>query len=223
MIKILFVCMGNICRSPTAEGMFRHKVEQAGLEKLIHIDSAGTHAYHVGEPPDGRAQKAAKNRDIDLSNQRARRVNSSDFEEFDYVIAMDASNESDLLSICPVGLEDKIHLFLKYASNANTDEVPDPYYGSGNGFEILQMGLSPTCKTITLYNYSSTVVLDWTAALLADDATGFFTGSATLPFTSPLLLAGALFCSAGFCAAGRDCAGCCAGEFSELAAGLFCF
>ena len=135
MIKILFVCMGNICRSPTAEGVFRHKVRQAGLEHLIHIDSAGTHAYHVGEPPDGRAQKAASNRSIDLSDQRARRVNSQDFEEFDYVIAMDMSNESDLQSACPVELADKIHLFLKFASNTDTVEVPDPYYGGVNGFE----------------------------------------------------------------------------------------
>lgn len=137
MIKVLFVCMGNICRSPTAEGVFRHKIENAGLDKHVEIDSAGTHAYHVGEPPDGRAQKAALNRGFDLSRQRARRVSSNDFEEYDYVIAMDSSNEDDLVSICPVGLDDKIHLFLKFASNANTTEVPDPYYGGGNGFEIV--------------------------------------------------------------------------------------
>jgi protein-tyrosine phosphatase len=137
MVKILFVCMGNICRSPTAEGVFRHKVEQAGLDSRIDIDSAGTHAYHVGEPPDGRAQKAASNRGVDLSRQRARRVNSDDFEEFDYVIAMDMSNEDDLQSICPTGLDEKIHLFLKFASNTSSDEVPDPYYGGGNGFEIV--------------------------------------------------------------------------------------
>lgn len=135
MVKILFVCMGNICRSPTAEGVFRHKTKEAGLDHLIHIDSAGTHAYHVGEPPDGRAQKAAINRSIDLSKQRARRVNSNDFEEFDYVIAMDKSNEDDLQSACPAELADKIHLFLNFASNADTIEVPDPYYGGVNGFE----------------------------------------------------------------------------------------
>jgi protein-tyrosine phosphatase len=136
-VKILFVCMGNICRSPTAEGVFRDKVEKAGLDNHIAIDSAGTHAYHVGEPPDGRAQKAASNRGVDLSKQRARRVNSDDFEEFDYVIAMDTSNEDDLQSICEPELSDKIHLFLKFASSANTTEVPDPYYGGGNGFEIV--------------------------------------------------------------------------------------
>ena len=137
MVKVLFVCMGNICRSPTAEGVFRHKVENAGLGNKIDIDSAGTHAYHVGEPPDGRAQKAASGRGFDLSSQRARRVNSNDFEEFDYVIAMDSDNEDGLLSICPAGLEDRVHLFLKFASNANTTEVPDPYYGGGNGFNIV--------------------------------------------------------------------------------------
>jgi protein-tyrosine phosphatase len=137
MIKVLFVCMGNICRSPTAEGVFRHKVENAGLDKHIEIDSAGTHAYHVGEPPDGRAQKAALNRGFDLSRQRARRVSNNDFDEFDYVIAMDSSNEDDLQSICAPELSDKIHLFLKFASNTSTTEVPDPYYGGGNGFEIV--------------------------------------------------------------------------------------
>lgn len=137
MIKVLFVCMGNICRSPTAEGVFRHKIKEAGLDNHIHIDSAGTHAYHVGEPPDGRAQKAAMKRSVDLSKQRARRVKSQDFEEFDYVIAMDMNNEADMQSVCPEGLEEKIHLFLKFASNTNTVEVPDPYYGGGNGFEIV--------------------------------------------------------------------------------------
>jgi len=136
-ISILFVCMGNICRSPTAEGVFRHKVKNAGLDNRIEIDSAGTHAYHVGEPPDGRAQKAALNRGFDLSHQRARRVNSNDFEEFDYVIAMDRDNEDSLLSICPTGFEDRVHLFLNFASNANTTEVPDPYYGGGNGFNVV--------------------------------------------------------------------------------------
>ena len=134
---MLFVCMGNICRSPTAEGVFRHKVNAAGLDDKIHIDSAGTHAYHVGEPPDGRAQQAALQRGFDLSTQRARRVDVADFEQYDYVIAMDMNNQDDLLSVCPPGLEDKIHLFLKFGSSAGTGEVPDPYYGGGRGFEIV--------------------------------------------------------------------------------------
>lgn len=136
MIKVLFVCMGNICRSPTAEGVFRHKVEQKNLQEQISIDSAGTHAYHVGNPPDQRAQDAALKRDINLSQQRARRVSADDFSEFDYVIAMDESNLDDLLSICPAGYEDRLHLFLAFSDSENK-EVPDPYYGQGRGFEIV--------------------------------------------------------------------------------------
>jgi protein-tyrosine phosphatase len=136
MTKVLFVCMGNICRSPTAEGVFRHKVEQNNLQEQISIDSAGTHAYHVGNPPDQRAQDAALKRDIDLSQQRARRVSADDFSEFDYVIAMDENNLDDLLSICPAGYEDRLHLFLAFSDSENK-EVPDPYYGQGRGFEIV--------------------------------------------------------------------------------------
>lgn len=136
MVKVLFVCMGNICRSPTAEGVFRHMVEQAGLSDRVHIDSAGTHAYHVGNPPDQRAQQAALKRNIDLSSQRARRVREEDFIEFDYVIAMDESNRDDLLAICPEGYEERVQLFLNFADVPHT-EVPDPYYGQGRGFEIV--------------------------------------------------------------------------------------
>ena len=136
MTNVLFVCMGNICRSPTAEGVFRHKVEQINAEDQIAIDSAGTHAYHVGNPPDGRAQEAALKRNIDLSKQRARRVSPDDFIHFDYVIAMDESNREDLLAICPAGYEDRVHLFLDF-SDCNESEVPDPYYGQGRGFEIV--------------------------------------------------------------------------------------
>lgn len=135
MVKVLFVCMGNICRSPTAEGVFRHLVNQAGLSDQIHIDSAGTHAYHVGEPPDRRAQAAARNRSIDLSSQRARKVQSDDFDQFDYVLAMDHSNHAELEYISQPDLQHKLHLFLDFALNADTREVPDPYYGGDRGFE----------------------------------------------------------------------------------------
>ena len=135
MVKILFVCMGNICRSPTAEGVFRHKIVEAGLEDKIHIDSAGTIAYHVGHPPDQRAQKAALKRGIDLSAQRARKVSSDDFIEFDYVVAMDTDNHYELEAICPSGHEGRLHMFLKFARNSAETDVPDPYYGGGNGFE----------------------------------------------------------------------------------------
>jgi len=135
-IKVLFVCMGNICRSPTAEGVFRHQVEQNNLTDQILIDSAGTHAYHVGNSPDQRSQVTAIKRNIDLSKQRARRVSADDFLEFDYIIAMDESNMDDLLAICPAGYEQRLHLFLAF-SDCSENEVPDPYYGQGRGFEIV--------------------------------------------------------------------------------------
>ncbi len=137
MVKILFVCMGNICRSPTAEGVFRRKVADAGLEGTVHIDSAGTIAYHVGHPPDRRAQEAARKRGIDLSSQRARKVSQTDFIDFDYVIAMDSDNRYELEDICPAGYEERLHMFLKFARNSDAIDVPDPYYGGGRGFEIV--------------------------------------------------------------------------------------
>jgi len=140
MVKVLFVCMGNICRSPTAHGVFEHRVQQASLAQRIEIDSAGTHAYHVGEPPDKRSQASALNRGFDLSSQRARRVRKTDFDEYDYVIAMDNDNLANLLEICPRTLRHKVSLFLSYSSDIDEDEVPDPYYGGPKGFEhVLDM------------------------------------------------------------------------------------
>ncbi len=140
MVKVLFVCMGNICRSPTAHGVFEHLVQQASLAERIEIDSAGTHAYHVGEPPDKRSQASALNRGFDLSSQRARRVQKTDFDYYDYVIAMDNDNLSNLLEICPRALSSKVSLFLSYADNVDEVEVPDPYYGGSKGFErVLDM------------------------------------------------------------------------------------
>jgi protein-tyrosine phosphatase len=135
MIKVLFVCMGNICRSPTAHGVFTKVVEDQLLSDTIKTDSAGTHAYHVGEPPDRRAQAAAKRRGVDLSQLRARKVSPVDFELFDYVLAMDEDNYRELELICPVGYEHKLRLFLDFAPQLNTREVPDPYYGGESGFE----------------------------------------------------------------------------------------
>jgi len=134
-VKVLFVCMGNICRSPTAEGVFRHVVEKSGLTNQIHIDSAGTHAYHVGNPPDPRAQETSLKRNINLSSQRARKIKKDDFTEFDYVIAMDHSNVSDLDPLCPCEHRDRLHLFLEFSDNFDEEEVPDPYYGGAQGFE----------------------------------------------------------------------------------------
>jgi protein-tyrosine phosphatase len=139
-IKVLFVCMGNICRSPTAEGVFSQKLKEAGLQDIIEVDSAGTHAYHIGEAPDPRARKSALRRGVDLDHLRARRAVAEDFERFDYVLAMDRDNLDALAAICPYGSEYKLQLFLSYAPNLETDEVPDPYYGGAMGFErVLDM------------------------------------------------------------------------------------
>jgi protein-tyrosine phosphatase len=134
-ISVLFVCMGNICRSPTAEGVFRHQVERAGLSHLIVTDSAGTLDYHVGDPPDPRAQAAAKRRSYDLSRLRGRQVKGEDFERFDYLLAMDRDNLAYLHRLSPPDHRAKVQLFLEYATNASLREVPDPYYGSAEGFE----------------------------------------------------------------------------------------
>jgi len=127
--------MGNICRSPTAEGVFRHYVEQSDLQSRVVSDSAGTHAYHLGLPPDRRAQAAASKRGYDLSDIRARRIDEDDFYRFDRIIAMDHDNLEQLESIRPVDATIPVELFLRYAGRASFDEVPDPYYGGARGFE----------------------------------------------------------------------------------------
>jgi len=127
--------MGNICRSPSAEGVFRQLVEQKNLAHRIVIDSAGTHAYHVGEAPDVRAQAAAKRRGMDLSKQRARKVSTADFAHFDYIVAMDYDNLERLQALCPPEFAGQLSLFLNYAPELGIDEVPDPYYGGESGFE----------------------------------------------------------------------------------------
>lgn len=134
-ISILFVCMGNICRSPSAEGIFRDLVKREGLIDHIFIDSAGTHAYHVQEPPDPRAQNTALGRGIDISPIRARQVEKGDFERFDYVLAMDRHNFELLAAASPDHLVHKVKYFLEFAPHLNTTDVPDPYYGGEHGFE----------------------------------------------------------------------------------------
>jgi len=135
MTKVLFVCMGNICRSPTAHGVFLKIIKDQSIDQLIEVDSAGTHAYHVGEEPDPRSQSAALQRGVDLSPLRARKVKVSDFKNFDYVLAMDYDNYSNLEHICPAGYEHRLRLFLDFASEFEEKEVPDPYYGGDKGFE----------------------------------------------------------------------------------------
>lgn len=133
--RVLFVCMGNICRSPTAEGVFRHLVGQEGLAERIIIDSAGTHDYHIGNPPDARAQAAAGRRGYDLSRLRARHVTPEDFATFDYVLAMDNANLRLLQQQCPEDYRSRLRLFLEFAGEGAPLEVPDPYYGGAQGFE----------------------------------------------------------------------------------------
>ncbi|MFZ6843346.1 low molecular weight protein-tyrosine-phosphatase [Undibacterium sp. RuTC16W] len=134
-LAILFVCMGNICRSPTAEGVFRARADAAGLGHQLQLDSAGTHAYHIGEQPDLRSQEFAMKRGIDLSGQRARKVVADDFGKFDLIIAMDKHNLAMLEKICPAAYQHKLSLMMSYATHSDADEVPDPYYGGARGFD----------------------------------------------------------------------------------------
>lgn len=140
MIKVLFVCTGNICRSPTAEGVFRALVAAEGLAEHIHTDSAGTHGYHVGEAPDGRSAAAARRRGIELSDLRARKVRPADFSDFDLVLAMDRGHADILRRQCPPQWAERVRLFLDFAPQLGIQDVPDPYYGGGDGFErVLDM------------------------------------------------------------------------------------
>jgi len=134
-IKVLFVCMGNICRSPTAEGVFNKVISDMGTTEHFLVDSAGTHAYHIGEPSDSRSQQTARGRGIDLSRIRARKVSSTDFEYFDHILAMDKDNYHILMSASPSEHQHKVSLFLEYATDSKEQDVPDPYYGGPNGFE----------------------------------------------------------------------------------------
>jgi len=135
-IRVLMVCLGNICRSPTAHGVFQQRVESAGLAGIIKVDSAGTGDFHIGEKPDKRARTAAKNRGYSLGGLRARQVQPEDFEKFDYILAMDDSNLRDLLTLCPKPHRYKLKLLMEFA-DSNYSAVPDPYYGKGDSFEMV--------------------------------------------------------------------------------------
>ncbi len=136
-IRVLFVCMGNICRSPTAEGVFQSLIKSEHLGHKIDVDSAGTHAYHMGDAPDLRAQKAAKDRDVDLASLRARKVIVGDYHDFDYLLVMDEDNYQLVMEFCPEEHKHKVKYFLEYAPHLDTLEVPDPYYGGKYGFELV--------------------------------------------------------------------------------------
>jgi protein-tyrosine phosphatase len=137
MIRVLFVCMGNICRSPTAEGVFRQVLQKKKLEGKVEVSSAGTHGYHVGEPPDSRAQQAAARRGYDLSGIRARKVSPQDMDYFDLILAMDHKTLESLREICPPERSSRLGLFMDYSHAFAGGEVPDPYYGRGEGFDLV--------------------------------------------------------------------------------------
>ena len=132
--SVLFVCLGNICRSPTAHGVFQSLLEQRGMDASVRVDSCGTGGWHVGEAPDRRATAEAAKRGYDLSSLRARQVTAADFERFDYILAMDHMNLADLKDICPADYSGHLGLFLPFAENVSEQEVPDPYYGGPGGF-----------------------------------------------------------------------------------------
>lgn len=136
-MNILFVCLGNICRSPTVEGVARALAAREAPQLALGFDSAGTAGYHIGEPPDRRSQRAALARGYDISDLRARQVTPADFHRFDLLLAMDEDNLRDLHGIAPRGLAERARLFLSFCPDAQCVAVPDPYYGDGRGFETV--------------------------------------------------------------------------------------
>ena len=139
LVKVLFVCMGNICRSPTAHGVFQSLVDEQGLEELIHVDSAGTHSYHIGSPPDLRSQATARSRGIELDGLRARRFVTTDFTDFDFLLGMDHDNLADMLALKPDDATARANLMLEFSSRFEQQEVPDPYFGEDGFDQVFDM------------------------------------------------------------------------------------
>lgn len=144
LYSVLMVCTGNICRSPTADGLLRHELAKAGLDDRVFVDSAGTHDYHIGDPPDPRSCATAKTYGVDLSVLRARQVTKEDFETFDLILAMDDGHLALLRRLCPPCHRDKVKLYLEYAPSFGRI-VPDPYYGGQDGFEAVYR----MCEAVT--------------------------------------------------------------------------
>ena len=134
-IKVLFVCLGNICRSPTAHAIFEQKIHVEGLSNQVIVDSAGTGSWHIGSPPDWRTRETAAKHGYAMDHLRARQVSANDFDSFDYIFAMDKSNLSDLQDLCPDNYQGTLALFLPFCGVSLMEEVPDPYYGGDGGFE----------------------------------------------------------------------------------------
>ncbi|OCO99702.1 MULTISPECIES: low molecular weight protein-tyrosine-phosphatase [unclassified Ensifer] len=146
-VRVLFVCLGNICRSPLAEGVLREAVNRKGLASALEVDSAGTGAWHIGDPPDRRSIEAARRHGIDISALRGRQVAAADFNDFDLILGMDDSNVRALKRLAPEGTAEKVHLFLDYASGREQD-VPDPYYEGAEAFEALYQMLEAGCSSL---------------------------------------------------------------------------
>lgn len=150
-VSVLFVCLGNICRSPTAHGIFRNLVEREGLSDRIRVESAGTSGWHIGEPPDKRTMAAAKARGYDLSDLRGRAFEASDFAEFDYILAMDGDNFSVMQRMQPSHYQGYFGLFLEFSTQTQYREVPDPYYGGSQGFETVLTLVEDACTGLLEY------------------------------------------------------------------------
>ena len=146
--RILFVCTGNICRSPTAEGVFRKRVNEHNLENKIEVDSAGTGGWHIGSPPDKRAQLYARHRGVDLSDLRARQVVDTDLEYYDLIIGMDKDHQQRLLALANSQQQQKIQLLLQYSDKFDEIEIPDPYYGGDSGFDLALDMIEDACDQL---------------------------------------------------------------------------
>lgn len=143
--------MGNICRSPTAHGVFRHKVQALGLREFVTVDSAGTHNYHPGSPPDERSQEHAAKRGYDLSDLRARQIRKSDFDQFDHILVMDWDNLSLVQETCPPHHQNKVRRFTEFCLQFQSPVVPDPYYGGANGFEEVLDLVEDACNGLLVH------------------------------------------------------------------------
>lgn len=154
--RVLMVCMGNICRSPTAEAVLRVQAALRGLAQRVEVDSAGTHGWHAGESPDARAQAHGARRGYDLAPLRARRVQAADFERFDLILAMDRDNLANLLELRPDGVQARVELLMRYASRHAVDEVPDPYYGPAAGFERVLDLIEDACDGLLTHLAATT-------------------------------------------------------------------
>jgi protein-tyrosine phosphatase len=149
--SVLFVCMGNICRSPTAHGVFRHKVKAQGLDQLVFVDSAGTHNYHPGSPPDDRSQEHAFKRGYDLADLRARQITAADFDRYDLILVMDWDNLALVEDICPPEALKKVRRLTEFCLTLDSPVVPDPYYGGASGFDRVLDLVEDACDGLLLH------------------------------------------------------------------------